>query len=157
MCQELFKNFSDFSSPIEVVISNFDLSGCFYVHFFPSAERNEPKKRRLRGRGSTRSKGCAFLTLLRHPLPLKYPPLLRQSLSVSEEISRINTYMNKIRFNFNVFKLNVVCRVGRYIRGERLREIRGVRFLIVRLDMILSTFPSYAAFLWLLSFAVEGK
>ena len=39
MCQELFKNFSDFSSPIEVVISNFDLSSCFYVLFFPRRKK----------------------------------------------------------------------------------------------------------------------
>ena len=34
--------------------------GEFYVHFFSSAKRNEPKKRRLRRRGSAQAKDCAI-------------------------------------------------------------------------------------------------
>ena len=37
-------------------VSNFDLSGMLYVHFLPAAARNEPKKRRLRGKGAEKTR-----------------------------------------------------------------------------------------------------
>jgi hypothetical protein len=41
-----------FLSVFDYKIINWDLAvSLFFVHFFPPAERNEPKKRRLRERG----------------------------------------------------------------------------------------------------------
>ena len=92
--------------------SNFDLSVCFLCSFSSNSGRKRTKRTPLKEERVGRVTDFASHLRLRHPLPLKYPPHLRQSLSVSEEISRINNYLDKICFNFDIFKVYVVLEWG---------------------------------------------